>query len=182
MTSENKQTFNTALEMIFDSMSSNIHNELFWQTEMQDIGFGITCDIIEGSKNLKSLLTMYFLQITGVDRAIRLQYFTDEIAAIHISTNNFAKYIVYRMLSHYKDNVHISMLKPIINDFLSRHNVDILETKYNQSLQIIKGISTKTLISFKLLQEITFENREAKFDEIYELDSEMAQTLFCKTK
>ena len=182
MTSESKQTFNTALELIFDSMSDNIQNDLFWQTEMQDIGFGITCDIIEGSKNLKPLLTMYFLQITKVDRAIRLQYFTDEIAMIHISNNNFAKYILYRMLSLYKDNLHISMLKPIITDFLSRHNVDILETKYNQSLQLIHSIYTKSLISFKMLQEITFENRETKFDEIYELDPEMAQTIFCKTK
>ena len=182
MTSEDKTTFDSALEMIIESMKKNISNELFWQTEMQDIGFGINCNVIEYKDKIKSILTMYFCNITAVDRAIRLPYFLHEISMIHLGNNDFAKYYVYKMLNLYKDNVHISMLKPIINDYLSKYNLDILETKYTQSLNVINAIYTNTLISFKVIERITFENRESMFNEIFDLDEETAQTIFCKTK
>ena len=182
MTSEDKTTFDSALEMIIKSMKENISNELFWQTEMQDIGFGINCNVIEYKDKIKSILTMYFCNITAVDRAIRLSYFLHEISRIHLGNNDFAKYYVYKMLNLYKDNVHISMLKPIINDYLSKYNLDILETKYTQSLNVINAIYTNTLISFKVIERITFENRESMFNEIFDLDEETAQTIFCKTK
>jgi hypothetical protein len=114
MTSEDKTTFDSALEMIIKSMKENISNELFWQTEMQDIGFGINCNVVEYKNKINSILTMYFCNITAVDRAIRLSYFLHEISRIHLGNNDFAKYYVYKMLNLYKDNAHISMLQPII--------------------------------------------------------------------
>ena len=182
MTSEDKTTFDSAMNMIIESMKQNIPNELFWQTEMQDIGFGINCNVIEYKNKINSLLSMYFCNITGVDRDIRLSYFLHEISMIHLGNNNFAKYYVYKLLNLYKNNSHISMLKPIIDDYLSKYNIDILETKYEQTLNIIIAIYNESLISFKMIERITFDNRETMFNKIFDLNDEMAHTIFCKTK